>query len=163
MRKKLLLFFTVISVTVMMAACGSNEVPQTPTATITPTQTTEPTVAPTETMEPTATIAPTQASESTATPTAEPTAEPTMAAEATIAPTITPTKAPVNDAVPEVEEIYSLAFSRYTGVYGEGFGLAMAASDETAEIYYTLDGSDPETSATAIKYTAPVPVVSRTG
>ena len=162
MRKKNLLVLTVIALTVFLVACGSNEVPQTPTGTITPTQTTEPTVAPTETMEPTATIAPTQATEPTATPSAEPAAEPTKAAEST-EPTIAPTKTPVSDAEPAVEETYSLAFSRYTGVYGEGFGLAMAASEETAEIYYTLDGSNPETSATAIKYTAPVPVVSRTG
>ena len=155
MRKKLLLFFTVISVTILTAACGTNETPQTPTATIAPTQVAEPTAEPT------------QATEPAATPTAEPTAEPTKAVEATTKPTtkptIAPTKAPVNDDAPSVEEAYSLAFSRYTGVYGEGFGLAMAASEETAEIYYTLDGSDPETSATAIKYTAAVPVVSRTG
>ena len=154
MRKKLLLFFTVISVTVLTAACGTNDTPQTPTATIAPTQVAEPTAEPT------------QATEPAATPTAEPTAEPTKAIENT-EPTALPTKAPekelTNDPVPTVEEAYSLAFSRYTGVYGKGFGLAMAASEETAEIYYTLDGSDPETSATAIKYTAAVPVVSRTG
>ena len=154
MRKKLLLFFTVISVTVLTAACGTNDTPQTPTAAIAPTQVAEPTAEPT------------QATEPAATPTAEPTAEPTKAIENT-EPTALPTKAPekelTNDPVPTVEEAYSLAFSRYTGVYGEGFGLAMAASDETAEIYYTLDGSDPETSTTAIKYTGAVPVVNRAG
>ena len=95
-----------------------------------------------QTPDVTATIVPTQA--------AEPTLTPTQAVESTVAPT-------------ETEGAYPLTFSRYTGVYGEGFGLTMAASDESAEIFYTLDGSDPETSATAIKYTGAIPVESREG
>ncbi len=95
-----------------------------------------------QTSDVTATTVPTQA--------AEPTLTPTQAVESTVAPT-------------ETEGAYPLTFSRYTGVYGEGFGLTMAASDESAEIYYTLDGSDPETSATAIKYTGAIPVESREG
>ena len=131
MRKRLLLTLTVISVTVWLAACGTNETPQTPTATVAPTSAADPSAVPTETAQPT--VAPTEAVRPTTAPTAEPTALPTKAPEREL----------TNDPVPTVEEAYSLAFSRYTGVYGEGFGLAMAASDETAEIYYTLDGSDP--------------------
>ena len=146
MRKKNLLVLTVIALTVFLVACGSNEVPQMPMATVAPTQVIESTMAPTQT--------------------AAPTAEPTKAIENT-EPTAMPTKAPekelTNDPVPEVEEAYSLVFSRYTGVYSNGFGLAMAASDETAEIYYTLDGSNPLTSKTAMKYTGAIPVLKRTG
>lgn len=148
MGRKCLLVTATLSIAVLLAACGTNETLQTPTATAVPTEEAEPTVAPTEAIQ----------------LTAAPTAEPTKAAEAE-EPTAVPTKAPAkeiaNDSAPVVKESYSLAFSRYTGVYGDGFGLTMAASDETAEIYYTLDGSNPETSATAIKYTAAVPVVSR--
>ncbi len=146
MRKKNLLVLTVIALTVFLVACGSNEVPQMPMATVAPTQVIESTMAPTQT--------------------AAPTAEPTKAIENT-EPTALPTKAPerelTNDPVPTVEEAYSLAFSRYTGVYGEGFGLVMSASDEAAEIYYTLDGSNPLTSKTAMKYTGAIPVLKRTG
>lgn len=160
MRKKNLLALTVIALTVFLVACGSNEVPQTPTATAAPTSAADPTVVPTETAQPT--VTPTEAAQ----PMVAPTAEPTKAMENT-EPTAMPTKAPekelTNDPVPEVEEAYSLTFSRYTGVYSNGFGLAMAASDETAEIYYTLDGSNPLTSKTAMQYSGTIPVVKRTG
>lgn len=146
MRRKCLLVTVTLSIAVLLAACGTNETPQTPTATVAPTQKAEPTAAPTEVVLPTA--EPTKATEE---------------AKPTEVPAKEPEKEIINDPVPEVEESNSLAFSRYTGVYGDGFGLAMAASDETAEIYYTLDGSDPETSATAIKYTGAIPVVSREG
>ena len=156
MRKRLLLTLTVISVAVWLAACGTNETPQTPTATVAPTSAADPTMVPTETSQPT--VTPTEAAQ----PMVAPTAEPTKAIENT-EPTALPTKAPerelTNDPVPMVEEAYSLAFSRYTGVYSNGFGLAMAASDETAEIYYTLDGSNPLTSKTAMKYTGAIPVL----
>ena len=59
------------------------------------------------------------------------------------------------------EEDDSLAFSRYTGVYREEFGLTMAASEEGAEIYYTLDGSNPLDSATAIKYEDSIVITKR--
>lgn len=70
----------------------------------------------------------------------------------------TPTAAPVE--IP-VEEEHSLAFSRYTGVYGEPFELTMAALMEDAEIYYTLDGSNPLDSATAIKYEDCIAITKR--
>lgn len=65
------------------------------------------------------------------------------------------------DVPTEAEEVCTLDFSRYTGVYGEAFELTMEASEETAEIYYTLDGSNPATSATAVKYTGAVLVERR--
>lgn len=76
-------------------------------------------------------------------------------------PTTVPTQSAAPTMLPAAEEAYSLAFSKYSGVYGEGFELVMEASGERAEIYYTLDGSDPKTSVTAIRYTGAVPVVSR--
>ena len=59
------------------------------------------------------------------------------------------------------EEDDFLAFSRYTGVYREKFWLTMAASEEGAEIYYTLDGSNPLDSATAIKYEDSIVITKR--
>ena len=88
---------------------------------------------------------------------------PTVESTVTVVPTNTPTKEIINDPLPVAEEADALAFSRYTGVYGEEFGLTMAAAEETAEIYYTLDGSNPLTSETAMKYTNAVPVRKRTG
>ncbi len=138
MKKKFILAMIAIAACLVLAGCGNKENPQTPTVTPAPTQEAEP-IKP---MEPTAT--PTQAMEPTATLTQE--------AELTAVPT---------EAVPVPEEEYSLAFSRYTGVYGEAFYLAMGASDENAEIYYTLDGSNPATSDTAMKYTGGILVESR--
>ena len=123
----------------MLAGCGKVE-EQTPMPTATPVPTRE-VVTPVST--PTETVAPTM----------EP--EPTQV--------VAPTEAVVmqEDPVPVAEGDYSLAFSRYTGVYGEAFGLTMAVGEETAEIYYTLDGSNPATSATAIKYTGAVQIERR--
>lgn len=106
---------------------------------------------------------------------------PTKSVEATIEPTVVPTEKPmvtpaaepvietnveiveeiIADAAPITKEAYSLAFSRYTGVYKEEFGLTMAAAEETAEIFYTLDGSDPASSATAIKYEGHIEITKR--
>lgn len=71
------------------------------------------------------------------------------------------TEKPTTEFVPFAKEEYSLAFSRYTGVYGEEFGLTMAASDEAAEIYYTLDGSNPVNSPTAVKYKGSINITTR--
>ncbi|MBP3609387.1 MAG: CotH kinase family protein [Lachnospiraceae bacterium] len=65
------------------------------------------------------------------------------------------TTAPAPESIPELNPTKNqpLVFSAYSGVYEEAFSLYLAAYDETAEIYYTLDGSDPADSKTAIKYT----------
>lgn len=152
MRRKGLLVIAAVTIGLTLVACGNNDASQTLTGTPVPTQKVS------EPVEPTA--VPTEAVEPTVKPT-EPTAAPTEVTEPTAVPMIPPAIQVVNDPVPVVEEEYSLAFSRYTGVYGEAFGLTMAASDETAEIYYTLDGSDPATSATAVKYTGSIAVTKR--
>ena len=78
--------------------------------------------------------------------------------ETTQTPEAVSTTAPTEKVA---EEDDSLTFSRYTGVYGEEFGLTMAASEEGAEIYYTLDGSNPLESVTAIKYEDSIAVTKR--
>ena len=149
MGRKCLITMIAVSVIALMAACGTNETQKTPTVTIVPTQAEKPTV------EVKLTVTPTESTELTVTPMA--TVEPT------VVPTDIPQKEIVNDPLPVAEEADALAFSRYTGVYSEGFGLTMAAAQDTAEIYYTLDGSDPLTSETAMKYSGAIPVVKRTG
>ena len=64
------------------------------------------------------------------------------------------------EAQEEVEA--SGLFSRAGGVYAEGFELTLEA-EEKGEIYYTLDGSDPTNSDTAIRYEAPIEIVNRKG
>ncbi len=151
MRRKFLWMATV-GLCIALAGCGKAKEQQTvtpvPTETMAPEPTAEPTVGVDVTIEPTAALEP------TVEPTVEPTTEPVQETMPTPAGSIEA------DAVPEAED-YSLAFSRYSGVYGEAFGLTMAASEDSAEIYYTLDGSNPLTSATAIKYDGSIPVTTR--
>ncbi len=52
--------------------------------------------------------------------------------------------------------------SRHGGVYGEAFELTFTAEEE-GEIYYTLDGSDPTSSNTAVLYEAPISIRDRNG
>lgn len=144
--KKRGLFVAATIACITMAACGKTG--DQPTAAPSPTEA--------------ATPVPTEAPTETPTETPEPTEVPALTPEATSVPEPTVTPQIENDAAPVAEEEYSLAFSRYSGVYGEAFGLTMAASEETAEIYYTLDGSNPADSETAIQYTAGVIIDKRT-
>lgn len=114
---------------------------------------------------------PVQGTEPQETPTQGVALEPTLTAEPTSVPT-EPAKtenipeievAIVADPVPTMVEEDSVAFSRQTGVYGEAFGLTMAADQEEAEIYYTLDGSNPTDSATAVKYEEAITITDRSG
>ena len=147
MRRKFL-WMAAIGLCIALAGCGKAKEQQTVTPVPTETMAPEPTAEPT--VEVDVTIEPTVALE----PTVEPTTEPVQETMPTPAGSIEA------DAAPEAED-YSLAFSRYTGVYSEEFGLTMAASEDSAEIYYTLDGSNPLTSATAIKYDGSIPVTTR--
>lgn len=56
----------------------------------------------------------------------------------------------------------TIEFSSASGFYAEEFDLTITSSDE-GEIFYTLDGSDPATSETAISYTEPVKITSAEG
>ena len=144
MKRKYLFAIAVLMLEMTMAGCGEGKTQQIPT--------------------PTVTVAPTQEVTPTLSPTPEPTITPAATPTESVEPTIVPTKVPdsniVDDPAP-VAEKNSLAFSRYTGVYGEEFGLTMAASEETAEIFYTLDGSNPLTSTTAVKYVGSVAITKR--
>lgn len=78
---------------------------------------------------------------------------------------VTGTPTPTNKA-PEVPKVTAtqkepLAFSKYSGVYEDEFLLGMDAYEKNAEIYYTLDGSDPKTSGTAIKYNECIHITDR--
>lgn len=63
-------------------------------------------------------------------------------------------EAPVFDA--------KLSFSAGSGVYPEDFLLEISC-EENAEIFYTLDGSDPAVSETRLKYSEPISIHSRNG
>lgn len=62
----------------------------------------------------------------------------------------------------EDSNLPSVEMSHKSGVYEQGFELTISAMLD-GEILYTTDGSDPATSATAIKYTAPISIASRKG
>ncbi|MBR6637471.1 MAG: chitobiase/beta-hexosaminidase C-terminal domain-containing protein, partial [Lachnospiraceae bacterium] len=54
----------------------------------------------------------------------------------------------------------ALAFSKASGVYEEAFKLSIKSAQK-GEIYYTLDGSDPATSNTAVLYKEPIEIKDR--
>ena len=69
----------------------------------------------------------------------------------------TPKSVPV---LPEAQLEMPVLFSQQSGVYTEAFELVLA-SEEAGEIYYTLDGSDPADSGTAILYENPIQITDR--
>ena len=54
-------------------------------------------------------------------------------------------------------------FSKATGIYTEGFSLNLSTATSGAIIYYTIDGSDPESSETRVQYSKPIPIYDRSG
>ncbi|MBR0131502.1 MAG: CotH kinase family protein [Lachnospiraceae bacterium] len=55
-----------------------------------------------------------------------------------------------------------LKFSKTSGICDAEFDLTISSTDEKySEIYYTLDGSNPATSSTAVKYEGAVPIKDR--
>ena len=172
MRKKGLLVVAA-TICIAMTGCNNSENQELITTPI-PTIETEVTLTPAVEATAAPTLMPTV--EATATPTLVPTIEvtsaPTLtpAVEVTSAPTLIPTAEPT-PAIPsdlviiqaEATKDQPLAFSAYTGVYGEAFYLTMDAYEDSMEIYYTLDGSNPADSSTATKYTTAILVDSRTG
>ncbi len=56
----------------------------------------------------------------------------------------------------------SVQFSHESGLYAEEFQLSLTALED-GTIYYTLDGSDPATSSTALQYSAPLDITDRQG
>lgn len=53
-------------------------------------------------------------------------------------------------ALQEVKDTIGISFSRASGFYTSAFSLTLVHPDNTASIVYTLDGSNPQTSTTAI-------------
>lgn len=140
MRRKNVLTMAVITLGILSAGCGTGEenVIPSPTATQIPAQVTV--SAPVVSETPAENVM----------PTVEPTLEPE------------PTKAITTELVQaEATKDRPLAFSNYTGVYEKEFYLTMDAYEEGAEIYYTLDGSNPKVSETTVKYGDAVLVESR--
>ena len=87
----------------------------------------------------------------------------TTPAESTSAATEETVPAETVEAQPEEEIVVlppSVELSHIGGVYAEEFQLTMTGL-ESGTVYYTLDGSDPATSATAIEYTAPIEITDR--
>ncbi|MBQ8932558.1 MAG: chitobiase/beta-hexosaminidase C-terminal domain-containing protein, partial [Ruminiclostridium sp.] len=73
--------------------------------------------------------------------------------------TTTTTSAPVTEApTPEGEGI--ITFSKESGIYGSAFELSISA-DASGQIYYTLDGSDPTISDTAVLYNGAINITDR--
>ncbi len=62
----------------------------------------------------------------------------------------------------KAEELTLGMFSKGSGVYAEAFELVLDA-EEKGDIYYTLDGSDPTTSETAVLYENPIAITDRKG
>lgn len=138
--KKKVFYIAAATMCIVMAGCGAGEEQQTPS--------------PTEAV----TVTPSIALIEEATPTVTPTTEPTK--EAILTPE--PTKEASTEIVQaEATKDTPLVFSNDTGVYEEEFYLTMDAYEENAEIYYTLDGSNPASSAAAIKYSEAVLVERR--
>lgn len=54
-----------------------------------------------------------------------------------------------------------VTFSAASGVYEEAFELQLSTKIKNADVYYTLDGSDPASSDTAILYNEPISVTDR--
>ncbi len=55
-----------------------------------------------------------------------------------------------------------IRFSQNSGIFSEEFELEISATDKKySEIFYTLDGSDPASSPTALKYESAVPIKDR--
>lgn len=127
----------------------------TPTTTPMPSATPVPTNTPTPTLEPTAT--PTTTPTATPTPTNTPTPEPT----ATPAPTNTPTPTPEPTATPTPTPMPTVQFSKEGGFYSKSFHLTLS-SEAGTELYYTIDGTDPRTSNTAIRYTKEIWIYDNT-
>lgn len=91
---------------------------------------------------------------------AEPTKEATPAPTEEAAPTAEPTKAPEEEEVAAGPEVLKL--SAESGIYASEFSLEISSEDaEYSEIWYTLDGSDPAVSDTALKYDAAVQIKDR--
>ena len=65
-------------------------------------------------------------------------------------------------AAAEKEAEASGLLSQSSGVYDKAFELTLAA-EEKGEIYYTLDGSDPASSNTAVLYETPISIQDRSG
>ncbi len=59
-------------------------------------------------------------------------------------------------------ETNQLTFSKWGGVYEEAFDLELIAPEGT-KIFYTLDGSNPMTSESAMEYTGAIAVKDRSG
>ena len=82
-----------------------------------------------------------------------------------LAPTTTntpmPTATPAPTGTPTPTQVPVPVFSEEGGFYDNAFTLSLS-SDKDTEIYYTKDGSDPRTSATALLYTNTIPIYDNT-
>lgn len=84
----------------------------------------------------------------------------TKAPETTTAkPETTTTSTPQTEA-PEPEGEGIVTFSKTSGIYASAFDLSISA-DTSGQIYYTLDGSDPAISDTAILYKDAISITDR--
>ncbi|HXC50993.1 MAG TPA: chitobiase/beta-hexosaminidase C-terminal domain-containing protein [Candidatus Limnocylindrales bacterium] len=72
-----------------------------------------------------------------------------------------PTPGAVNQETPSCGVVESLAFSAERGFYDAPFSVTITSPTPGAQIYYTLDGSEPASSNGAL-YTAPIPVSTTT-
>ncbi len=139
MRKRLFYIMSA-SMLLAMSGCGNGEEQQVMSPVAQETVTAAPTVAPIEETTPTTMVEPTKE--------AELTPEPTKVGFAEVVKV-------------EATKDTPLVFSKNTGVYGDEFYLTMDAYEEDAEIYYTLDGSNPLESETAVKYTKAISIERR--
>jgi len=61
--------------------------------------------------------------------------------------------------IPRLIDTIGIGFSHNSGFYSSPFSLTLTSPDPSADIIYTLDGSNPQNSVTAISETSPATVI----
>ncbi len=156
--KKRILALLLLSA-LLLTSCNNNEVSlPSPESSITESSTTSDvsSEAETTTSESKTETSTPETTTTTTTTTKAPETTTTKAPETT---TTTTTSAPATEAPePEVDAVVS--FSKESGIYASAFDLSIS-SDYEGQIYYTLDGSDPTLSDTAVLYKGAINITDR--
>jgi len=88
------------------------------------------------------------------------TSQPETTTTTTTPPQTTTTAATTPAPEPAPEEETTVSFSKDSGIYASAFDLTIK-SETAGQIYYTLDGSDPTLSDTAVLYNGAIKITDR--